>query len=226
MRSSAWLPERRRSGASAAVAVATGVVLALTHDAASWQSTVDDAVLVVMAYLGVYVVATSLAFTAASPEDVRRWADRQHRGSWLQRYVLGTAPGPGLSIFVGLLALGVAVLWLPGVAGKGSDLPLSVRIVVGGLLIATSWVAVMVSFAVAYHADDLLESGKAFDFHQSDPPQWSDYVYFAVMVSTTFGTTDVDIRSSAIRRTVTVHGILAFVFNTFILGAVVGFLVG
>lgn len=41
---------------------------------------------------------------------------------------------------------------------------------------------------------------------------------------TTFGTTDVDVTSNVMRRTVTVDAVVAFVFNTVILAALVSVL--
>lgn len=220
-----WLPEHRRAAVSGGAGVLTGVVLGLAGRRGGWTGTIDSLAIVMMVYLAVYVVVTIMAFAIATPSQITSWARRQKRGTWLQRYVFGTAPGPGLSIFVGLIALGVAVLWLPGVAGQGSGLPTQVRMAVGGLLVVASWIAVVVSFAVAYHADDLIESEPGLDFPGTPQPCWTDYVYFSVSVSITFGTTDVTVKSPAMRRTITVHGVLAFVFNTVTLGAVVGFLV-
>lgn len=79
----------------------------------------------------------------------------------------------------------------------------------------------LVSFAVAYVADNSLENGKGLDFPAEKTPNWSDYIYFAIAVMTTFGTTDVTVTSSAMRRTVTVHAVVAFFFNTVIVAVLV-----
>ena len=52
--------------------------------------------------------------------------------------------------------------------------------------------------------------------------RWSDgdYVYFAVSVGTTPGTTDVQVDSRHMRRVVTAHALIAFAFNTVILALV------
>jgi len=42
-------------------------------------------------------------------------------------------------------------------------------------------------------------------------------------VGTTFGTTDVEVRHSALRRHVLTHGVLAFVFNTLVLTVAITF---
>ncbi len=177
-----------------------------------------------LTYLVVYLVITSLVFVKATPADIRDWADRETRGTVLQRYVLGTAPGPGVSIFIAAAALAVAMVWMPG--HGGGNLPGGVRIGVAVALVVVGWVCVMVSFAVAFHADNLVEEEQALDFPGRQPAEWADYVYFAVAVMTTFGTTDVTVTSREMRRTVTSNAAIAFVFNTVIVATIVSALSG
>lgn len=219
----AWLSEARRSIVAIAVATVAMLAFALPRsdaDAVRAQA-IDNGVVLMAAYLVVYVGLTAVAFGRASTDDVAGWARRSDRGTWLQRYVLGTAPGPGLAIFVALVALVVAVWWLPGAAAEGSTLSSAVRAGLGVVIVVAAWTAVVASFAVAYHAEDLLGDGRGLSFPGTAPPGWTDYVYFALAVTTTFGTTDVEVTTSAVRRTVTVHAVLAFVFNTVVLAAVV-----
>lgn len=215
-----WPSERLRSGASLgfALIVAVALVLVFGTDALS-ISTVDAGVLVLLAYLVGYLVATISAFHAATPPQIHDWARRESRGTLLQRYVLGTAPGPGVSIFIAAAALAVAMFWLPG--RGGGSLPDTARIVIAVALVVVGWVSVVVSFAVAFHADDLVEGQKALDFPGDATPEWTDYVYFAVSVMTTFGTTDVTVVSPEMRRTVVANAVVAFVFNTVTVAAVV-----
>jgi uncharacterized membrane protein len=220
-----WLSEIRRSGASLAFAVLVGVVLVVVFGVDVLSiSAVDAAVLVLLAYLAGYLTVTAVAFRTADPSQIDEWARRESRGTVLQRYVLGTAPGPGVSVFIAAAALVVAVIWLPG--HGGGSLPDGIRVTVAVALVVIGWVCVVVSFAVAFHADDLVEDGKALEFPGERVPGWTDYVYFAVSVMTTFGTTDVTVVSPEMRRTVTANAVIAFVFNTVTVAAVVSALSG
>lgn len=221
-----WLSESRRTFVSMGSAVLVTVLASLPRASPSRLAplVVDNLVVFTALYLTGYLALTSLAFAAAPRAALDRWGVREGRGTWLQRYVLGTAPGPGLSITIGLAALVVGVWWLPRAEDFDSGLSSSARVLVGGLLLVSAWGSVLVSFAVAYHADNILERDRALDFPGPARAGWGDYVYFSAAVSTTFGTTDVTVESQMMRRTITVHAILAFVFNTVILGAVVGFL--
>lgn len=175
-------------------------------------------------YLLAYVVMSIVIFTRASHESIERWARTGGRGGWLQRYVLGTTPGPGLSITMGAMSLVLAVLWLPHGRALGSTMSETERLLVGLLVMVGAWSCMVVSFTIAYYADNLLEEGKALEFPGPERPRWGDYLYLSAGVSATFGTTDVTVTSPKVRRTMTVHCLLAFVFNTVILGSVVGLL--
>lgn len=81
--------------------------------------------------------------------------------------------------------------------------------------------------AVAYLLADVREGGTALGFpgEVGERRTFTDYPYFSLAVSSTFGPTDVQVRSTRTRRLVAGHGVTAFAFNTVILGAVVSMLV-
>ncbi|MEU9702624.1 DUF1345 domain-containing protein [Streptomyces sp. NPDC047981] len=204
---------------SAAIAVGSAALLVAVDGSWARMSAADVGVLVLLAYLLPYLLLTSVAFSTAPPERVRVWARRSERGTLLQRYVLGTAPGPGVSLFIAAAALVVAVVWFPG--HIGSSLTTGVRGAVALVLVVVAWICVVVAFAVAFNADDLVERGHALEFPGSEEPDWGDYVYFALSVMTTFGTTDVTVLSREMRRTVAANSVIAFVFNTITVASVV-----
>ncbi|MDL9946436.1 DUF1345 domain-containing protein [Gordonia sp. ABSL11-1] len=221
----AWLSEPRRALASFALGLVAIAVLYGLGDFPAELSVVDAGVFGLLAYLVAYLAITVAAFSRASTDAIHDWARRESRGTVLQRYVLGTAPGPGVSLFIAAAALAVAMIWMPG--HGGTTLAESPRIGVAVALIVVAWLCVVVSYAVTFHADDFIDEGdKGLDFPGDADPVWVDYVYFAVSVMTTFGTTDVTVTSREMRRTVTANAVIAFVFNTVIIAAVVSALTG
>jgi uncharacterized membrane protein len=67
-----------------------------------------------------------------------------------------------------------------------------------------------------YGEDEGSAGGLAFPGGDSTPDYW-DFVYFAFVVGMTSQVSDVAITSREIRRTVTAHGIVSFVFNVALL---------
>jgi uncharacterized membrane protein len=220
-RHSSWLLERRRSGAGLVAALVLAAAMAIARIAPEPLTVPDASVLVLLAYLLTYLVLTVAAFANASEEQVAAWAERDSRGTFLQRYVLGSAPGPGVSLFIAAAALVVAVIWLPG--RGGDSFPDTARVLVGVVLVVVGWVCVLVSFALTFLADDLVEDRKALAF-PGGSASWSGYLYFAVSVMTTFGTTDVDVLSDEMRRTVAFNAVIAFVYNAVTVATVVSVL--
>lgn len=224
-----WLSEVRRAG----LASVLGVVVALlvrrpargVSDLA--PQTFDNGVVFLLGYFAVYTAITVVVFTRAPSSATVFWARAEERGTWAQRYVFGTAPGPGIAIFIGLTALLVTLVWLPGtVIGTSSYAP-GTRTVLGIALVVVAWIAMPVSFTVAYLVEDAQSGGEALAFpgHAEGAQRpLGDYAYFALAVSTTFGTTDVNLCTPAVRRTATVHAVVSFLFNTVVLAVVVSLL--
>ncbi|MBB4689500.1 DUF1345 domain-containing protein [Amycolatopsis jiangsuensis] len=85
------------------------------------------------------------------------------------------------------------------------------------LAVFCSWLVLQAGFVIAYVNLHAREGG--LDFPGDEEPVAIDFLYFAVSVGTTFGTTDVTVTHRRMRRHVLVHGVLAFFFNTLILAA-------
>jgi len=206
--------------------VAAGASVVLLAGRTWWDavSVVDGSVVVLLAYMSSYLIATVVAFTSADSPAVHRWAAREVRGTFMQRYVLGTAPGPGVSLFFAVAALIVAMVWLPG--HGGGTLPAGTRVGIALALIVVAWSSVAVSYGVTFYADNIVEGGQGLEFPGECPGEWSDYMYFALSVMTTFGTTDVNVTSRTIRRTVSANAVIAFVFNTVTVATSVSALAG
>ena len=91
--------------------------------------------------------------------------------------------------------------------------------------IALSWAVVHTSFALHYAHDYYRRpfGGLQFpsDSDGEEKPDYWDFVYFSFVIGMTAQVSDVGITSKTIRRTVTVHGIISFVFNTALLALMV-----
>jgi uncharacterized membrane protein len=94
--------------------------------------------------------------------------------------------------------------------------------------VASAWLVTQTAHAVQYawvYYNDLHQkSKKPLVFTETESPDYWDFFYFACAVGTTFGTTDVQVASQAIRRTVLRQGLLSFIVNTVFLAMIVAFL--
>jgi uncharacterized membrane protein len=113
---------------------------------------------------------------------------------------------------------------------KSHDAAPEIRNLLIGLVVATlllSWLSTHTVFALRYaheyystaRGTDDIEKGLQFPGDQ--PPDYWDFLYFALVLGMTFQVSDVQITSRKLRRLATVHGFLSFVFSTVVLALTV-----
>lgn len=212
------LPEGRRGYVALLLAAAPLLPPAvLTRPEAGVWAWATDYVFVFFAlYLLLYVVLTALAFTLVPRHRVSAWAAGTTPGTWVDHVLRGDRPGPGQAAMLSLVALVSVLAWHSAEPQAGWLDPVW-RGAVSVVLLAAAWCAVLLTYAVAYLCQDARSGRRELVFPGDAEPVWGDYLYAAVGVSTTFGPTDVTVVTPAMRRTVMVHAVLAFFFNTVII---------
>lgn len=168
----------------------------------------------------VYVGVTIAAFSLTPFQQVAEWAQRQ-RATFVGRYLVMNQPGGGLALYFSVLALVLSLLILPRVDSIANVLspPALTGVVVA--LVFLAWLAVAVTQSLDYLASHHRLGEDVLVFPGTEKPTYTDYLYLAVGVSASFAPPDVKVQSSTIRRRVTLHTLVAFVFNTVILASVV-----
>lgn len=204
------------------VGITLGLAGWATDGGAPW--TVVDGLLVGLAvYQLLYVLLTLVVYLPAGPDVIARAAAAMPPRGPVHRWLLLTEPGAGAALAVGLGAMVTAVVVLPQTADLPSGLPQPVLVALGIVLVITAWATMVVTYAIDYLRRDVLAGG--LRFAGDEPRVFGDYLYVAVAVATTFGTTDVEVTRSALRRTVTGHALAAFVFNAVVVAISVASLV-
>ncbi|MDE2255375.1 MAG: DUF1345 domain-containing protein, partial [Betaproteobacteria bacterium] len=152
----------------------------------------------------VYFGSIAWMMARTTPENLRRRAEQQMEGKWTI-LVLSTAVSA-----VVLLALRTELH-----ASKGSSM---LDLALPAATIVLAWLFFSVVFAQTYaHSDHLerLEGQPGLLFPGANSPDYWDYLYFSVVLSMTFQTSDVNIASRNLRHMVLLHSVAAFFFNVF-----------
>jgi len=100
-----------------------------------------------------------------------------------------------------------------------------IHVLIGIATILLSWLFLNTMFAQHYAHDYYREidspdgrkrrEGLLFPGHRQ--PDYWDFLYFSFIIGMTFQVSDVQVEDHRIRRVVLLHGLLAFVFNVFVL---------
>lgn len=115
-------------------------------------------------------------------------------------------------------------------AGAGQE---GLRVALSAGTIAVSWTFVQVVFALHYahhyymeHEECAGQHREGLEFPDDDPPDYWDFLHFAVIIGATAQTADITIVSKSLRRVATVHSMISFAFNTAILALMINLAAG
>lgn len=120
-----------------------------------------------------------------------------------------------------IISLGAVVLLL-----KGNKTTWAIITALAGMLL--SWALIHTTFtfryAHLYYIDDKEDRDThagGLEFPSEKKPDYFDFAYFAFVVGMTFQVSDVQITSKRLRKLVLFHGLLSFLYNTFIVALTV-----
>ncbi len=126
----------------------------------------------------------------------------------------------------------VTVLMLV-IASKTEDKNEILRVVICFGSVMLSWFLVHTIFTFHYahlfYDTDKANNGnlkRGLEFPKEDSPDYLDFAYFSFVVGMTFQVSDVQVTDKKMRRLVLLHGLLAFVLNTFVVALTINFLAG
>ena len=153
---------------------------------------------------------------------IRGRAARQDEG---QHFILVLAV---VAAFISLLAIAAELSIAKGEHGLFKGL----RVALAFSTVIASWMFVQMIFALHY-AHEFYGEGEedgqrrgGLLFPDDDTPDYWDFLHFGVVVGVAAQTADVAFASKSMRRTGTVHCLVAFIFNTVVLALTINLLAG
>jgi uncharacterized membrane protein len=161
-------------------------------------------------FVALYIILVYIMMLRSTLSTIRRLAALQDDGRFL--IPLLTA----LGAFASLAAI---------VSELGDAHHNPTELIFATATVALSWAAVHTAFALHY-AHDYYRGDQpgGLQFPSGDHDEHADYwdfVYFSFVIGMTAQVSDVGITDKTIRRTVTAHGIISFLFNTALLALMV-----
>ncbi len=147
--------------------------------------------------------------------------------------------GRGLTLIVSVIAATASVLAIAAelsLAKSDHGLVKALRVGLAFATIAASWFFTHLIFALhyahEYYSPDTCpdQDGHAerggLGFPGDEPPDYWDFLHFALIIGVASQTADISFTAKALRRIGTIHGVLSFVFNTVALALTINLLAG
>jgi len=155
----------------------------------------------------------------------------------LQKHCASQDEGQGMILALVLLAatasIGAVAVELSA-AKVAHGLEKALRVGGAFTTVALSWTLVQLIFALHYAAEfykkkpggaaGAYRGGLAFP--AGDPPDFWDFLHFSVVIGVASQTADIGFLSKSLRRIGTVHGVIAFLFNTAVLALGINLVAG
>lgn len=202
--------------AGVVTAVVTGVVVAVVHGGFHGSMLVPCLFAFSAASSVAYLVHTLRLFSRLDAPNLRRVlvaTTPDSRFGMVGAMISGTGPTVVVQWSIIAIAAVLAFTVWPSLLREPLTVWLSVAVV------AASWAVTVVAYAVHYARFDAAAGG--FDFPGKDERIFSDFLYLAVQVQTTFSTSDVSLTLSGPRRLVSGHTLVSFAFNTIIIAMLI-----
>ena len=167
----------------------------------------------------VMALVTVLTFWRATGPQLRAWLAATAAPAGRLRRFWWSFNGGG-AIWWSLSGSAVALYVLIDLALSGRETQ-PVFVAFGIAVVPASIAVIIVSFAVS-HAR--LDGAGALEFPGTPVPRFTDYLYLSVMVTTSFGASDIAVTTTRLRRAIAFHSLLAFAFNAVVIALLVSVL--
>ncbi len=127
-------------------------------------------------------------------------------------------------IIVGLASLcGVAILLI---GGQSRDTSQVVESVIGVAAVAVGWLCVHTVYVLRYARVYYASPTPPIDFNQDEDPAFSDFAYFSFNLGMAYQVSDTDLKTTAVRKVVLGHAMLAYLYGTTVIAATINLVAG
>jgi uncharacterized membrane protein len=147
--------------------------------------------------------------------------------------------GRGITLFLSVLSATLSVVAIAqelSLAKADHEPVKALRVALAFGTIAVSWFFTHLIFALHYaheyyspetcsDQEGRVDRG-GLNFPGGEPPDYWDFLHFAVIIGVASQTADISFTSKPLRRIGTIHGSLSFVFNTVVLALTINLLAG
>ncbi|MET3973931.1 DUF1345 domain-containing protein [Cellulosimicrobium sp. TH-20] len=198
-----------------AIRLLVGVVLGVAVAVGIWTVT-HPPVAVVLGWAGTAATFTAWTWCTVWPMEATETATHATREE-------PTRAVTHLIVLAAAVA-SVVIVGLVLVTSSQSGRAVTAGIAVLGVVV--SWATVHTIFGLTYARLYYTGVDGGIDFHQPEPPRYTDFLYIGFTVGMSFAISDTDLESSEMRRVALGHALLSYLFGSVVLAGLVNLVAG
>jgi uncharacterized membrane protein len=169
----------------------------------------------------IYIIASWIVFFTSTIEHITKKARVDDGGKFFVFFIVVFAS------FVSMITVSILVASKDSL---GMEEAVYLPIIIGGILL--SWTLVHTTFCFHYahlyydNENGTNNNAEGLEFPKEKHPDYIDFAYFSFVIGMTFQVSDVEISARKIRRLALLHGLLAFILNTFVVALTINLIAG
>ena len=166
-----------------------------------------------------FLLLSAWVFFSTDAENTRRLATREDDSRAVSSLIVLAGS------LVSLAGVIYALTQVKGLQQNGQAGQAALLTVLGLLSVALSWLLIQSVYTFRYARLYFEEPEGGIDF-QGEPPDYLDFVYLAVTIGMTFQVSDTNLSKKKIRRSLTGHALIGYVYNTVLVALTINTVAG
>jgi uncharacterized membrane protein len=167
-----------------------------------------------------FLLLAAWVFFSTDAENTRRLATREDDSRAVSSLIVLTGS------LVSLAGVIYSLTQVKGLQQNGQGTQATLLTVLGLLSVTLSWLLIQSVYTFRYAHLYFNDPAGGIDFHNDETPDYLDFLYLAVTIGMTFQVSDTDLSKKSIRRSLTWHALLGFVYNTVLVALTINTVAG
>ena len=168
----------------------------------------------------VFLLLSAWVFFTTDADNTRRLATRED----------DSRAASSLIVLVGSLGSLAGVIYsltqVKGLQQAGQNHEAALRTVLGLTSVALSWLTIQAVYTFRYARLYFEEPEGGIEFQDAGSPDYLDFLYLALTIGMTFQVSDTNLTQKIIRRSLTGHALIGYVYNTVLVALTINTVAG
>ncbi|MGY2892675.1 DUF1345 domain-containing protein [Deinococcus sp. UYEF24] len=167
-----------------------------------------------------FLLLSGWVFFTTDAENTRRLATREDDSRAVSSLIVLAGS------LISLAGVIYALTQVSSLQKAGQATEATVLTILGLLSVALSWLLIQTIYTFRYTHLYFEAPEGGIEFQGDEPPDYLDFVYLAVTIGMTFQVSDTNLSQKKIRRSLTGHALIGYVYNTVLVALTINTVAG